>query len=580
MRDVLLRSYAVVALLVLSIGCAPSQHGGKLKRAPSRFPAASKLAEIEARPPPPQQKEDPIYDTETWKLVGPLPSVSEAAPRTASGPWDKAFASVLATKPSLRPTEAMHCVAREIGRYQLEKTGRPPEDLQRFILARCGAVSPSVQGLSSVNDLPATVTDEQALKSALLLLADTAEKLARRGEPLDVGLWFGRSGTKAIISVSAASRDVDVAPLAMSVAGGRVTLQGTLRSPAAHLNARVNRGRFESATCEEDESVALPAFSFTCVADPADAHARIELFSYPPERVLGHSIAAFLVSPGGKPLTDTYQRNAPKVPADAGAGFAGGFLAALNGVRREAGLLDVRATDAQTETASRVAPHYFASELKNDKNDKTADVVALGMLAGWRVDAIVHDGMLTSAWSSDTSDPGRVLSAMLESPGGRHVLLDRDADVIALGTMLDPERHFLGALVTVYRLFEYMSPEARTKIVFDRIDKLRAEKGQSVAAYLKGLEAESEAAVHFVETLHLDPGVALDRFLKGSTPKAKRAMRGYVVETGSLDSFKLPDDFVEAAQFPVAIAVAYHRPPGEPWGRWVIMLVTIANEKA
>lgn len=579
----ILRTSTLLAFLVLFLGCAPSQQrrtGQPLKRAPSAFPAAAALDEIEARPVPTPERAEPIYDTETWKLTGPLPVASEAAPRKGTGPWDKAFAAALEGKATLRPTEAMHCVAREIGRYQLEKSGRPPEDLQRFILARCGAISPTVQGMSSVNEMPVKVSEKEAVDSAGTLLTNVANDLSAAGEPLDVGLWFGRVGTKAIVSVAAAPRDIEMPPLAMSVSDGRVTLQGTLRSSAAHVVARVNRGRFESATCEADESVVLPSFSFTCAADPADAHARIELFSYPPDRVLGHSLAAFLVSPGGKPLTDTFQRTAPKVPADAGPGIAAGFLATLNVVRREAGLLEVRATDAQTETAGRVAPHYFSSSTTREKRDKTADIVALGMLAGWKVDGIVHDGMLTSAWSSDAADPSRLLSAMLESPSGRSVLLDRDADVIAIGTMQDPERHFLGALVTVYRLFEYVSPDARVRTVFERIDKLRAARGQPVAAFMKGLGKESEVAARSIEIAHVDPAIALDSFLEASVPKAKRAMRGYVVETSSLDSFDLPDDFTEAASFPVAIAVAYHRPPGEPWGRWVILMVTFANEKA
>ena len=48
----------------------------------------------------------------------------------------------------------------------------------------------------------------------------------------------------------------------------------------------------------------------------------------------------------------------------------------------------------------------------------------------------------------------------------------------------------------------------------------------------------------------------------------------------SLDDFRLPTDYSEAAFLPVAVAIAYHKPKGEPWGRWVIMMVTFASERA
>ena len=569
----------VLAFVLALAGCAPA----KLKRPPSPFPAAAKLGEIGARPVPAAPKADPIADAESWKLAGPLPETAGAAEAwSGKGPWAGAFAEALAGKPSLRATVGMECVAREMGRYELAKSGRPPEELQRYILGRCGVVSAMLTFSSTVDPIDDRVTDESAATASKDAIATTLTELANLGSSLDVGLWFGREKGRAAVVVAATERTVDLEPVPVKVTGGRVALRGTLRSAAAHVEARINRGRFESLACEADASVALPSFAFTCEADPADASAWVEVFAYPPERILGRAVAGVLVAPSGKPLGLEYRRPVGGVvAAAAGTDFAAGFLAALNAVRKDAGLLEVRATDAQTATANRVAPHYFANVVEGGgSGERTADVIALGMLAGWNVDATVHNGMLASAWTADGADPGRLLGAMLQSPSSRAVLLDRDADVIAIGTSATPETKFLGALITVYRIYEYVTPEARLKKVLERMDALRAQKGLGQTAYIKGLGFESEKAVHMVETSHLDPGIALDSFLRASTQKSRRAMRGYVVETPTLDDFRLPPDLLEQSFLPVAAAVAYHRPRGEPWGRWVVMFVTFADEKA
>jgi hypothetical protein len=271
----------------------------------------------------------------------------------------------------------------------------------------------------------------------------------------------------------------------MAVSNGKVTIRGTLRVPAASVDARVNRGRFESRECTPDDRTLLPEVKFTCHVDPSDALARIEVSSYPPDRILGHSIAGLLVAPSGEKLTSTWHRAAHK-PVDAQTPLADGFLAALNGVRRDAGLREVTAAKAQSEIASRVVPHFFAPQgSTKEARDALADAIALGMLAGWSVEGTVHDGMLAADGTSDTGDPARLIASMLESPSARSVLLDPDADVIAIGALRQPERGFLGALVTVYRLFEHVPPEARIQKVVARMDALRAERGQPPATVLQ-----------------------------------------------------------------------------------------------
>jgi hypothetical protein len=326
--------------------------------------------------------------------------------------------------------------------------------------------------------------------------------------------------------------------------------------------------------------VALPAFSFTCDADAADAQAWIEISVLPPERILAHEVGTLLVSPAGPELTKVYSRPAVKAGgAGSATDVATGFLDAINVVRSEAGLTPVRSTEAQTAVANRVAPHYFNAALAGGRG-QVADFVALGMLAGWKVDGIVHQGALTSAWSGQSTDPRRLVASMLETPTGRHVLLDRDADVIAVGAVLQPEWRFLAAIVTVYTTYEPVPAEERARRVSERITKLRAAKGLSAPVPIADLSKEVAAAVERIEVAHYAPKQALQSFTQDVSTKSHKPVLGYVFETRDLDDFELPPEIEEAAYLPLETVIAYHRPPGEAWGRWVIIVITVPSTPA
>lgn len=572
--------FPLIAVLLASSACAPKKK--------SRFPKPEALRALEAQPVPTPDRADPISDVDTWKLQGPLPSRVEAVPRAGTGPWDALLADATSPYASLRRTEAMHCVARELGRFELSQNGRPAEDLQRYVVARCGVGAASVIATSStIESLDDRATDEGLAATSRDVVQRAVQQLAESKDstPLDVGLWFGREGSNGLLMIAACPRRVDIEPASMGAeAGGRIVVRGTVRIAAMEVTAAVNRGRFEAKECVRDESVELPGFAFVCETDPADEEAWIELGALPPDRVLGYELASLLVAPGGASPSDTYRRpgivgGAAVKEATNSTELAAGFLQALNAVRTQAGLLEVRATDAQTAVANRVAPHFFAAAA-GLQPEAVADTVALGMLAGWNVDGIVHDGLLTSAWTGHSTDPRRLLASMLDSPGGRTVLLDRDADVIALGTVLEPERRFLGALVTVYRLYEFVSPEARAKTVREHIAKERAKKGLSAPAQIEGLSADVLLAVSAIEQRGTDPQLALSQLLQRMSNRARKPVHGWVLEAHALDEFELPPNMLDSAFLPIELAIAYRKPKGEPWGRWVILVVTFAESPA
>src|SRR5262249_41076756 len=116
---------------------------------------------------------------------------------------------------------------------------------------------------------------------------------------------------------------------------------------------------------------------------------------------------------------------------------------------------------AQSEVATRLAPYYF-SGLIGQAPQSIADLVALGMMAGWKVDGIVQEGTFAWAWLVESRDLGRLLSDALEDPGARASLLAHDADRIALGARFaDPagdaeaktDLDFVAVIASTYTLF-------------------------------------------------------------------------------------------------------------------------------
>src|SRR5206468_13079382 len=80
-------------------------------------------------------------------------------------------------------------------------------------------------------------------------------------------------------------------------------------------------------------------------------------------------------------------------PADADEDF----VELLNAVRSQAGLAPVELDLAQSATARELAPPFFAS-IFGRSPEYNAEMVILGMLAGWSVDGIVQSGHFAASW--------------------------------------------------------------------------------------------------------------------------------------------------------------------------------------
>jgi hypothetical protein len=201
-------------------------------------------------------------------------------------------------------------------------------------------------------------------------------------------------------------------------------------------------------------------------------------------------------------------------------------------------------------------------------------MVALGMIAGWRVEGILQSGHFTSSWVTQTNDVDRLLSDALEYPLGRAALLAADVEKIAVGALLDAdsESPVMAAVIGTYGLFSEEAHAANAQSVYERFEAERSQRGLRAARRLETIEPLCMEAAGSVQA-GVDPRSALGDLLQVSTDMLQRSVNGWIGEVSNLEDLDFPDDFLLRPSLEIAVGVSYHKPPDQPWGRYVVMLV-------
>ena len=571
----------------IGLGCASGTGSsrdaglrGSAGGAATGFPPAADLEELLEEPPPSDAALATRYrDVDAWELSGPFPDLVGATPRSAEDAVDALVDEFVARRAGLViATESLDCFARELGRFLAAEQGLPGVALQRFAAGRCGVATamPSFGAYSWTGGPP--VADEA---DAVAKLRGEIEQQLRKhvvGGPLELGVWLGARGDRVDLLLAMGERHVRLDPVS-SVPGpdGSIELTGELLRPAATLGAAATRGRFEWSECTSAEGVEPPRFQLRCPVAPDDASAWISLEYLPPERLLGSVALTLLARPrDGDERHFRRDSYAPARSVSDAAELPAAFLELLNGVRADASLPPLALDRAQTDTATRVAPYYFAA-LLGESPDSVAELVALGMLAGWNVDGIVQNGQFTWAWQVESLDASRLLSDALQYPGARSALLSREAERIAVGPVLEPssgERSaYLALIASSYTLFPESAHRRDAEHVHGLLAKARAAEGRSAPGELEAARPLTVSAAARVQAGD-DPGDVLhDLIQSGAELLRGRRVVGWMAETQDLDTLVFPNDFVSQPKLDLAVAVPVHKPKGEAWGRYVVLLL-------
>lgn len=564
-------------------GPAPPERPGSPEAEPPEargpFPAPEELDELGEAPAPEQVFALDVHPVERWRLAGPFPERVGALPWQGDDPWSKALAEAAERRAGLvLPTEAMHCVARELGLFYLAHRARPTDSLRRFITARCHASVASIGMAHYGATVPAGASEAQVFERWRETTgADLTRALS--GGPRTVGLWYGRKGDQVVVMLAWGHREVLVEPVSPFADGeGRFVLEGETIMPAVRVQALVNHGRFDVAACEPAGEVAPPRFRFTCSVDPRDAQAFVSLSVLPPDRLLAKAGLNVLVWPGRSTSQD-YRRPTygPPRPVSTGDDVAEDFVALLNSARKEAGREPVELDAPQSATASRLAPFFFAALLRRQP-EVQADVIVLGMLAGWRVQGTVEAGHVTSAWVARSTDLSELLGAALEYPVGRETLMAQDIQRIAVGGLLatDEGREGMAALVGTYSLFSGAAHAELADRVMEQLAAARAARGLAAPRKLHRLDSLCHDASVAVSAGEAADEV-LNALLRGSVQIVRRPVSGWLAEVSDLSALEFDDLLLDEPDLAVAVSVSHRKEPGDAWGRYVVMLVLVSE---
>jgi hypothetical protein len=543
-----------------------------------QFPSASALEAVEAssaEPPPIIAVDVP---SEGWALESDAIAAG-SEPWTPRGPMEEAIGTAFATAgKKAQPTRAMSCVARELGRFELAHGGPPPEALARFIAGVCGAYAPNVGYQWLRGEVPSQVGEARIVpdwRSGIQsTLIDHLPADARQ-----VGFWFGRKAGRAV--AVAVHEEVPVTLGVLSPipdANGNILVVGRLEGEAAAFDAYVNEGRFGVERCAADPTVISPDFRVTCHLAPEDQTAWLQVVYVPPNSVLALPLVQVLArrDPSVLPryVEAPYAASRPVAEATA---FAPAVVAELNRARGEAGLTAVRLSEAESAVAARLARPYFASALSpTGALFPTANTttIVLGLVAGWQVTGTIREGTFFSAVVPNTRDAGRWVDLALSMPLGRHTLLARDIDEVALGASVFGSPQSLGAVACGYRFHHDDDHAADAAAVFGHIAAERARLGLSPPQRLGGAAPTMARELAQVRLGKMVPYDALQATLQTSAhASGSRTLKGYLVEATSIDLVKFPTQFLSLPNMHLEVGVTHYKPPGAAWAQLVILVI-------
>ncbi|MBK9756400.1 MAG: hypothetical protein IPO88_23460 [Nannocystis sp.] len=552
---------ASALLLATSPGC---RHTAAASAAGlPQFPSSAELERLAAAPatvPPPE----PTRRVPSWTLAAPLPTQIGSAPHERASATGALLAESLG--PGVLLSAGMHCVAREYGRFWLAHAAMPAPELATFILARCGEPVADLQVAIGHGDTPGAADLSGPWRAGT---EATLAKLPRSG--VAVGAWSGEQDGRSVVVVVHGERTLELEPLPIDAGrDGIVELRGRFIIPVSGSSAHVTRGAYGFRECLAVPGTAAPRFRFRCAVDPADPTVFLELSTSAPGRLLSERAMIAMISPG-QPAPDTHAARDLARPATPMQGRgAPALLAAIAGLRDALGMRPLRHAEAQSVVAGRLLPHYLAASHNHD--GRTADLVALGMIAGWQVDGgTLRDGAFLGLELDGAESVDLALEAALMSPARRAALLDPRSAAIALAARDSGDGS--QAIVATYQFFETLDLAASEQAILDVLDRERAALGRRPVIRVDGNSAPPLAAARSKIHAGADMNDALQVMLSDIVGKTGLAMRGLALHTTDLDSLQFPKDLLDAEHVQIDLDLSQHRPAGSPWGMFLVLFL-------
>ncbi|MAQ15273.1 MAG: hypothetical protein CMN30_14545 [Sandaracinus sp.] len=552
--------------------CGGPQDGGS---APATsifdFPDADALQAELAESAPPRALFPAAPEGAAWEVSDDLPAAPALAGHELTTPAGLLVNSVAGRLPGVVASAGAGCHARELARYVAATGQRPPMGRERFVAARCGAVSTRITTLIHETSDPESVSDADVWAAH--------EGPARRwvegalvgvGDAL-IGLHFARAGGRGALALVVEQPELVLREVRPEPDGsGAVVIRGRLLvEDARHVEALINVGDHGVRECEAARNVALPEVAFRCAMDPADEVAGIDVGLLREGRFLAQGVATLLARRGA----DAARRHRPTAVGPTARATNPGelqrlVLARVAELRREFGLGPLVHAEAETRALEPAARHYFWS----GASDELRDQIALTMLAGWEVPGAIRDARLTAS-AMGTTDVAEWLGIAMDRPSMRAVFMDPEARYLAIASVV--EAGGIGAIVTSY---EDAPPAgapataATATALLDRITEVRVARGLEPPTEVR----DPSALVRELERVRegKDPGRALEAAMARAAREWNHAVGGLTLRTGGrLDTLQVPEELLQPGPLYVQAAAIFHQAPGAPWGQYLVFML-------
>jgi hypothetical protein len=569
----------VALLLSLALtGCATAAARRSSGKPLHQFPSRAELGQLVAASSGREAPLPEVASVDVWTLAPESAAIADSAATgqaPAQTPWN-ALLEELATKAKAVPTPAMRCLAAELARVHLEAGEVPDPGLYRFLAGRCGALVSHTSTMVWKHALAEGILLEDAFAQWQAQISPDLQKQLVASE--HVGFGVARGQGQVVMVLSKAVPEVALESFSRMVdAESRLVLQGKLRDPATGLTALVNQGAHAVAHCEVDPAIALPAFRVRCPIATADEHAWIQLAATPPGLVLSRQVLNVLAlrAPTAA-LTFSRQAGEP-APVSDESSFRKAVVALVNEMRARGGMRPLTLSIEQSVTVSELlAPFFGAHVAANEAAHDAINRITLGLMAGWEVKVgTIRDASLAVVFNAMAPDARRWVTDALDEPLGRNVLLDPEAEVLALGALLRREPDGVAAIAVSYRFFEQeQKPGERATQLLERLARVRKARGLGETTQVQQMVGMAEVLAD-IESGRATPFKALEYAMHDVASATGRAVQGLVWETHDLDAIEFPPELLRRGNLMLGAGVTFYRPEGAAWGQYTVVFVVI-----
>ena len=574
----------VVLALVTAAGCATSTRGAAQKKTAvgKQFPTQEELEKVEKADPVEKFFDGERATVPTWKLRGPLPEKLGLQKKKPETPFESQLAKFAENAPGedVVPSVGMHCLARQLGHFRLEHQAMPAGTLRHFMRSRCGTTAARFQSTWWTYDKKPKASPEEIARKIADKHPDTFARLLQ-GDHQSTGIWYGEDDDSAIVLVVAGRRILDLEPVPLKVEPGEdVQLRGRFLAGFEKSAALQTDGPFGSDECSPDRSVEAPKFDYRCTVGDEASWTALELVAYPGKRQLGRSVLrnflwptsadarTYRASPTAEAIAKAYQEKFGSEQAEV---TPANFVGLLNAVRREAGREPVTLEEAQTKVTQRVANRFFQANYETNQRN-VATKIALGLMAGWRVDGSIIDAGF-SAQAVSSRSLAVVLEELVNRPMGRRAVLAADFDRVAAAFTDANDGDALGVMVTSYRPTPKGTLDERVEAALETINAEREDRGAPPLKRDQSLDSIALKTARRLESGEWNLRQAQKKYLEVAVQMWNTGVRGQWIATQNLDDFTLPKPLRGPGVSEASVMVVPYQAEDSAWTTYVILVV-------